>query len=67
MWINKNMTSAILGIIYAVSAYLIMRFGFSDEISLGMYAIVIIGGVIFILILFNYILKYDFFKTNKGE
>ncbi len=67
MWINKNITSIILGIIYAVVAYLIMRFLFPNEIPLGMYPIVIIGGVIFIIVLFNYILKYDFFKTNKGE
>lgn len=60
---NNNKTSIIVGILYSIIAYLIMRYGFSpNSIPLGMYPIVIIGGVILINILFNYILKYDFFE-----
>lgn len=69
MLLNKNKTSLILGLIYILFSYLILRYLVPDDTPSWVYGVVIPGGVLFIIILFNYILKYDFFDKNedKGE
>jgi hypothetical protein len=65
---KQNKTAMVIGIIYVVIAYLILRYLVPNDISLGTYPLVIVGGPVLINILFTYILKYDYFdKDNKEE
>ena len=65
---KQNKTAMVVGIIYVVIAYLILRYLVPNDISLGTYPLVIVGGAVLINILYTYILKYDYFdKDNKEE
>lgn len=59
--INTNKTSIIISLIYVAIAYVILRFIVSNDVSLGIYTILPVG-VMIIVILFNHVFKYDFFK-----
>lgn len=64
---KQNKTAMVIGIIYIVIAYLILRYIVPNDIWLGTYPLVIIGGATFINILFTYILKYDYFDKENNE
>ncbi len=62
-----NKTSLILGIVWVVVSFILVTQIFSDWFYAGpvwVIPLTIIGGVIVIRILFDFILKYDFFNKN---
>jgi peptidoglycan biosynthesis protein MviN/MurJ (putative lipid II flippase) len=62
-----NKTSLILGIVWVVGSYLLVTQVFSDWFyarPIWVIPVTIIGGVVIIRILFDMILKYDFFNKD---
>ncbi|MCD2137628.1 MULTISPECIES: hypothetical protein [Salinicoccus] len=62
-----NKTSLILGVVWVVVSYLMVTQLLSEWFyarPVWLIPLTIIGGVIVIRILFDYILKYDFFNKN---
>lgn len=61
---NRNITSIIVSIIYAISAYLIIRYALPHDTPIVINTIIPVG-VTVILILFKYVFKYDYFDKNN--
>lgn len=62
-----NKTSLILGVVWVIGSYMLITQVLSEwfyDQSVWLIPLTIIGGVIIIRILFDVILKYDFFNKD---
>lgn len=61
---ETNKTTIIVSLLYVAVSYIILRYFLPPGMPLTIYTIIPLG-VVLIKILFDYVLKYDYFEDEK--